>query len=529
VRTLRNKNAPPTAGLVQKYIDTAYDNILLVANNIDALVPLGTAYLAGELEQRPLASQAEAEGKTENTKVMTSLRVAQQIALGSSGLQGNYTATTNPTVTDDVNAGYVVGSVWINLTADDSFKCADNTAGAAVWVLTSLSADDLSTVAVSGNSDDLIQGSTQLLMTVAERDALALVEPSATADQTDSEITIAYGNVVAVVGQAEAEAGASTVVRRWTAERVGQAIAALAAGSSSPLTTKGDLLGYSTVDARLPVGTDGQFVAADSAETLGIKWVDAPSGTVPNGTNNNDSLVWGGAYIEHARGGWTPTVSSTFAGSAANLIDGNTGTDWHSNSGNPQWFKIDAGSAIDVSRMTITPVNNQNNANAILESSPDDSVWTQRGTSFYIARGTVPIVMEFTEVSARYWRVTTTDGSYIQISEYELAYGVPAWLVKPAYSINSQTGTAYEAVLADADNMISMDNAAANTFTIPAESAVDFIIGTKLDVWQKGAGQTTIALTTDTLIGNTKINAQNEVVSVVKVAAATWLVIGGVA
>ncbi len=42
----------------------------------------------------------------------------------------------------------------------------------------------------------------------------------------------------------------------------------------SPLTTKGDVYGFTTVDARLAVGTDGQVVVADSAEGLGIKWDD---------------------------------------------------------------------------------------------------------------------------------------------------------------------------------------------------------------------------------------------------------------
>lgn len=43
-------------------------------------------------------------------------------------------------------------------------------------------------------------------------------------------------------------------------------------GASSPLTTKGDLWGYSTVDARIPVGSDGQVLLADSTQALGVKW-----------------------------------------------------------------------------------------------------------------------------------------------------------------------------------------------------------------------------------------------------------------
>lgn len=43
-------------------------------------------------------------------------------------------------------------------------------------------------------------------------------------------------------------------------------------GSTSPLTTKGDLWGYSTVNARVAVGSDTQVLTADSTQALGIKW-----------------------------------------------------------------------------------------------------------------------------------------------------------------------------------------------------------------------------------------------------------------
>lgn len=47
---------------------------------------------------------------------------------------------------------------------------------------------------------------------------------------------------------------------------------------SSPTTTKGDLIvRSSSADDRLPVGTNGQVLTADSAETLGVKWA-TPSG-----------------------------------------------------------------------------------------------------------------------------------------------------------------------------------------------------------------------------------------------------------
>lgn len=49
-------------------------------------------------------------------------------------------------------------------------------------------------------------------------------------------------------------------------------------GSVSPLTTKGDLYGYSTLDARIPIGTNNQVLTADSAQALGLKWATAAAG-----------------------------------------------------------------------------------------------------------------------------------------------------------------------------------------------------------------------------------------------------------
>jgi len=43
---------------------------------------------------------------------------------------------------------------------------------------------------------------------------------------------------------------------------------------TSPLTTKGDIYGFSTVDDRVPVGTDGQILSANSVNPIGVEWVD---------------------------------------------------------------------------------------------------------------------------------------------------------------------------------------------------------------------------------------------------------------
>lgn len=59
---------------------------------------------------------------------------------------------------------------------------------------------------------------------------------------------------------------------------------------SSPLTTKGDLHVYNTSDTRLPVGTNGQVLTADSAEASGVKWA-TPSAGSSTGLNAYNNLI----------------------------------------------------------------------------------------------------------------------------------------------------------------------------------------------------------------------------------------------
>lgn len=97
--------------------------------------------------------------------------------------------------------------------------------------------------------------------------------------------------------------------------------------------------------------------------------------------------------------------------------------------------------------------------------------------------------------------------------------------------INAQTGTSYTPVLADAGKLITASNAAAISLTIPTDATVDFPVGTQLIVMQLGFGQVTAsAVTPGTTAVNskngTKTSGQYAVISLIKVAANSW-VVGG--
>ncbi|UOF01075.1 tail fiber domain-containing protein [Bdellovibrio reynosensis] len=82
----------------------------------------------------------------------------------------------------------------------------------------------------------------------------------------------------------------------------GQSTALAAFNGLSPLTTKGDLVvNDGTNDIRLPVGTNGQVLTANSAQASGLQWASLPSGTVTN--------VSGTLPIIVATGSSTPSIS----------------------------------------------------------------------------------------------------------------------------------------------------------------------------------------------------------------------------
>ena len=47
--------------------------------------------------------------------------------------RNNFVAAVGPAVTDDRSSGYTIGSLWIDIVADDAYICCDSTLANAVW------------------------------------------------------------------------------------------------------------------------------------------------------------------------------------------------------------------------------------------------------------------------------------------------------------------------------------------------------------------------------------------------------------
>lgn len=97
-------------------------------------------------------------------------------------------------------------------------------------------------------------------------------------------------------------------------------------------------------------------------------------------------------------------------------------------------------------------------------------------------------------------------------------------------SVESAQTASYTLVIGDAGKLVTMSNASANNLTVPPNSSVAFPTGTRIDVIQKGAGQTTIVagsgVTLNAKGSALKLSGQYAGASLIKYAADTWFVVG---
>ena len=75
----------------------------------------------------------------------------------------NYAGTSAPGAGDDNADGYRVGSMWIDITNDESYRCVDDSTGAAVWIGTTLETTDLGSLALvtpsgTGSTSNFLRG-----------------------------------------------------------------------------------------------------------------------------------------------------------------------------------------------------------------------------------------------------------------------------------------------------------------------------------------------------------------------------------
>lgn len=101
---------------------------------------------------------------------------------------------------------------------------------------------------------------------------------------------------------------ACTATNVWTLQGDG-------GGGSSPLTTKGDLYGFTTVNARVPIGTNGARLTADSGSSSGLSWLLPATNTVATSETTTSA-----SYTDLATSGPAVTVTIGASGTALVII-----------------------------------------------------------------------------------------------------------------------------------------------------------------------------------------------------------------
>ena len=170
-----------------------------------------------------------------------------------------------------------------------------------------ITANTAKTGITSGQASAITANTAKTGITSAQTTKLSNIETSA--DVTDT------ANVVAAL-----TAGANVTIA------VDGTIAATG-GTASPLTTKGDLYGFDTANQRLPVGTNGQALVADSTEATGLKYVNL----------SETPAVGGGLLVDLGFGTTNQVITTSNGATTINFDDTVTGAidkngDWNNTS-----------------------------------------------------------------------------------------------------------------------------------------------------------------------------------------------------
>src|SRR5208282_5164251 len=105
-----------------------------------------------------------------------------------------------------------------------------------------------------------------------------------------------------------------------------------------------------------------------------------------------------------------------------------------------------------------------------------------------------------------------------------------AWINAGGTGVNPQSGANYNALLSDNNNIVTMSNSGASTFTVPTNLSVPFPVGAILTISQLGTGQVTLTPASGAVTiltpSSLTTRVQYSTVSLAQVAANVWLAAG---
>jgi hypothetical protein len=302
--------------------------------------------------------------------------------------------------------------------------------------------------------------------------------------------------------------------------------------SASIVDAKGDLIVASASDTvgRLPVGTNGHFLKANSSANSGIEWAAVP--TINNLDDVGDVTITGNAtsqFLKYNGSAWVnssvPTINTlddvgdvTITSGAANQLLQYNGSAWINTSNPTVGGNLTVTGNLTVSGTTVT-VNSETltiNDNIIVLNN-NEAATPSENAGIEIERGTSTNVLLRWNETDDCWEFTNDGTNYQRIVGDTIT--------------NAQAG-AYTLVLADRSKMIEMSVASGHNLTVPTNANVAFPVGTTITVLQTGAGQTTLVGQSGVTVNATpglKLRTQWSSATLIKRDTNSWVALGDLA
>jgi hypothetical protein len=129
--------------------------------------------------------------------------------------------------------------------------------------------------------------------------------------------------------------------------------------------------------------------------------------------------------------------------------------------------------------------------------------------------------------------LAVADGNVTMADDLTVTGGIVGGSVVAPIAFNAQTGTTYTFVIGDAGKLVTSSNGSAQTFTVPPNSGVAFVVGTQIIVQNIGSANCTLAqgsgVTITSVDSSKEIDGQYASACLIKTATDTWTLIGKLA
>jgi hypothetical protein len=445
---------------------------------------------------------------------------------GDSPNVNNFTATTNPAVTDDGTKGYGAGSLWGNTSANTLYWCESNATGAAVW----------NQVAGTGSGDMLLASAQTVTGAKTFNDATLVL-----AGSTSGTLTL-HAIAVAGTGSLTFPAGTDTLVGKATTDTLTNKTLTSPTMTTPVLGTPAS--GTLTNCTGLPVSTGVSGLATGVATLL------ATFSSANLAAALTDETGSGAAVFATSPTLVTPLLGTPTSGTLTNCTGLPVSTGISGLAAGAATF-LATPSSVNLAALMTDETGSGANVFANTPTLVTPILGTPTSGTLTNCTG-LPVSTGISGLGtgAATFLATPTSANLAAMLTDETGTGANVFAASPALTgtptINgtaaaivntiSTQSAAYTFVLADGNTTIMHPSAdtTARTWTIPANSSVAYPVGTILHIKnQLSAGVLTIAITTDTLTwaraaggtGSRTLAAGGEA-SIMKVDSTHWEIVG---